>query len=833
MNLKDNSGHGGADPSATVAPVPNVLLEWYSKSARPFLERVAPECVASLDNDRERLSNLIAKPNTVTICFLGHSGIGKSTLLNALVAGSSQVLPAGGIGPLTALATEVHYSSSPMFAATYHGRSRVGRLIFALERRLQRITSGLATVGTEVDDEISGENLDDETIRELIEEESATTSVDGARDESDPVDGYIKQAMQIVTGDQFGDRELAYLIHALRTACGFKALAELSLEPADAERVVRIQSALKLAEANSKYERLQRDDRPAFLSELKDHAAGFLAPLIEKIEVGWPSDVLRPEIVLVDLPGVGIARDAYRQISKSYVRDRARAVVLVVDRAGPTGDTIELLRSTGYWDRLVGSADDPEGDPCKMIIAVTKVDDVAAEEWRNAVEDAGQPKAKKREVYSQLVGQFQSRMRNQISDQLGKIGVSNNVTVDVARARAREEILTSLEVHPVSAPEYRKLLLDDEEDRAFLRTEDDTGIPALRATLDALARSERRIRDAQIADVYDRLWRGAVGELTQIQNLWEGRTRAAEESEKIERELDVILTPKRKEADRRVGAFREFLEATINTRIRELVLEAREVAQEEVNAYLRDLKNAHWATLRAAVRRGGTFYGSRAINLPDDIANYFQEPMAAVWSQKLLKDVRKRTSELASDQNQMVGEICSWANANAGSYVSTAVLQNQRERMKLRVSQMQQIGKEAVAELRDVVKQKMSAAIAKPIRSSCERFVGEGSDIGTGVKSRILDLFERLAKAATTAAQEPAIEILKQNFKSVRSEIQTNFDGWGDPLQETANLIVNRHEERLKRSDAQRRGRILREAEQVLNAVGCHAEKRIQPGSVG
>lgn len=566
---------------------------------------------------------------------------------------------------------------------------------------------------------------------------------------------------------------------------------------------------------------------------LKDHAAGFLAPLIEKIEVGWPSDVLRPEIVLVDLPGVGIARDAYRQISKSYVRDRARAVVLVVDRAGPTGDTIELLRSTGYWDRLVGSADDPEGDPCKMIIAVTKVDDVAAEEWRNAVEDAGQPKAKKREVYSQLVGQFQSRMRNQISDQLGKIGVSNNVTVDVARARAREEILTSLEVHPVSAPEYRKLLLDDEEDRAFLRTEDDTGIPALRATLDALARSERRIRDAQIADVYDRLWRGAVGELTQIQNLWEGRTRAAEESEKIERELDVILTPKRKEADRRVGAFREFLEATINTRIRELVLEAREVAQEEVNAYLRDLKNAHWATLRAAVRRGGTFYGSRAINLPDDIANYFQEPMAAVWSQKLLKDVRKRTSELASDQNQMVGEICSWANANAGSYVSTAVLQNQRERMKLRVSQMQQIGKEAVAELRDVVKQKMSAAIAKPIRSSCERFVGEGSDIGTGVKSRILDLFERLAKAATTAAQEPAIEILKQNFKSVRSEIQTNFDGWGDPLQETANLIVNRHEERLKRSDAQRRGRILREAEQVLNAVGCHAEKRIQPGSVG
>jgi hypothetical protein len=102
------------------------------------------------------------------------------------------------------------------------------------------------------------------------------------------------------------------------------------------------------------------------------HAAGFLSPLIERIEVGWPSELLRSGVVLVDLPGVGIAQDSYRDVTKSYVRDKARAVIVTVDRAGPTESTMELLRTSGYWQRLVGAADDPSSDACTMLIAVTR-----------------------------------------------------------------------------------------------------------------------------------------------------------------------------------------------------------------------------------------------------------------------------------------------------------------------------------------------------------------------------------------------------------------------------------------------------------------------------
>ena len=98
---------------------------------------------------------------------------------------------------------------------------------------------------------------------------------------------------------------------------------------------------------------------------------------------------------------------------------------------------------------------------------------------------------------------------------------------------------------------------------------------------------------------------------------------------------------------------------------------------------------------------------------------------------------------------------------------------------------MKDVGKEAVTDLRKVVKQTLSDAIQKPIRGACERFVHEGNDIGTGVKSRILGLFETLAKQATKAAEGPAQKILQENFVAVRGEVRTAFDSWGDPLEET------------------------------------------------
>src|SRR5262249_2727640 len=170
--------------------------------------------LGQLDSDCARLSRLLSRPRTITACFLGHSGVGKSTLLNALAAGACQVVPAGGIGPLTAMATEVRYSEQEFFRATYHPRHRLLRLLFSLEQRLRRSAAkgAIDEILNGVPDEM---DLDQET-RDEVTAEIENSNVGEA---GDPLEGYIKQARQIVTGDQFNSAPLTYLVDALRLAC--------------------------------------------------------------------------------------------------------------------------------------------------------------------------------------------------------------------------------------------------------------------------------------------------------------------------------------------------------------------------------------------------------------------------------------------------------------------------------------------------------------------------------------------------------------------------------------------------------------------------------------
>jgi GTP-binding protein EngB required for normal cell division len=802
------------------------LMKWFGSEARPFLERHAQDRLPALESDFKRLQDLLQKPDEVTVCFLGNSGVGKSTLLNALAAGSGHVLPAGGIGPLTAQATEVRFSEVPSFKVTYHPKGHLWRIGFALEASLLqrlRIAAKGATddAATASDDELTRE-LDPETLDELKQTiESAGTDVRAAGKAA--LDAYAKQAKHVVCGDQFAERELEYLVEGIRLACGTKPRWGGTLSADDAARVQRVHDILKRGAKDRTYVRRESDGLPGFSDDLAAHAAGFLSPLIERIEVGWPSALLKTGVVLVDLPGVGIAQDSYRDVTKKYIREKARAVVLVVDRAGPTESTVDLLRTSGYWDRLVGAADDPSSDPCTMLIAVTRVDDVTLSKWQEFSQTAGATRPKKREVFAELVEEFKPRMRAQISEQLGKIGDSSNEAVRVAREQARLGLLSSLEIHPVSAPEFRKILADDEEDPPFLKDVEQSGIPALQDSLISLTRSERGAREAQLAEVRERLERSALSEVEIVGQFWQRENRAAEEAERLEAALKAIVDPKQEESGRRAGAFREFLRATVQAKIEALVLEARDAAEEEVEKYLRRLQGAHWGTLRAAVRRGGAFHGSIHINLPDDISGYFQEPMAAVWGQRLLVDVRKRTSELANDIEQMVIEICEWAGAHGGTSVNQKLLDAQIERVKTLSAQMKAVGREAVDELRETVKRELTSVIRAPIKQACDRFVQAGDDIGPGVKVRILELFQTLAKKATTAARDPAIQILRSNFEEVRKEIQNEFKKGGDPINDTAAAIVERHEDRVKRSDAQRRGPILQDYARVVKA---HAAAR-------
>src|SRR5713226_10597054 len=115
------------------------LKEWFDNRARPFLEQHETDKVVELDQDLDRLLRTDRRASEeLTICFLGASGVGKSTLINALVAGQENVLPSGGIGPLTALAMQVRYSEEARFEAEYQPPQNLWRLVFGLEQTFKR-----------------------------------------------------------------------------------------------------------------------------------------------------------------------------------------------------------------------------------------------------------------------------------------------------------------------------------------------------------------------------------------------------------------------------------------------------------------------------------------------------------------------------------------------------------------------------------------------------------------------------------------------------------------------------------------------------------------------
>jgi hypothetical protein len=163
--------------------------------------------------------------------------------------------------------------------------------------------------------------------------------------------------------------------------------------------------------------------------------------------------------------------------------------------------------------------------------------------------------------------------------------------------------------------------------------------------------------------------------------------------------------------------------------------------------------------------------------------------------------------------------MCNWARAKTESNSQAELLENQRSRIQRHAAQMQQVGKEAVGELRQVVKSRVMDVIRKPIKKACDKFVEAEEHRGVGAKTRILIMFHELANQATKAAEAPATKILEENFTKVRSDIKKAFDDWGDPLEEMANLVLQRHAEEMnKKSDEER--------ESVLNKISALLEKQ-------
>ena len=715
---------------------------WYRRSANPLIEQLNPKQSKQLLDELKRLETEEAKiPEETAVCFLGNAGLGKSTLINALAAGDRSVVPSGGIGPLTAQAIEVRCGKKAYFTVAYHPPKQFNRLIFGLQAAFANELKAQALAPVEID---AKEEID---VREELVTEPTR------RDE------LLQQARLMVSGKTDSDAELGYIIAVLKAVLDPKGLQVGRVNTLDLPRAIRLREALEVARKNQRHICTAADDQKRFDDELYAHAAGFLAPLVAQMGVSIAPGNLADDLALVDLPGVGIANDIHRAITREWIRNQARAVVLVVDRAGITEAVAELLRSTEFLNRLGYAAHNPQADPVSLMVAVTKLDDVAKQHY---LDDKSRPKRKRHQHFDDLIPAVHNKIRQQFNVELAKLLKRGDDTLNLADQVIHDRLVNELQVFPLSAIEYRYLVTEteDEEQVPFLQTPEQTGVPALARALEEVANTNRvlhakRLKSRQAGFVH-RLT-ATLQTMTPPIAALDAELKA--EVARVRASFRELLSSKREQQANLRGQFDIFWEQTLPVLIREQVGHAQAATRARAATYLRQQQGENVSILRATIVRGGFYEGKRCIDLPRELALDFDSEIAKRWPVPILKQVKTQVSDYAKKCLVLIQEVSLWAEASSYPQIAKRVTIF-AEAFEAETTEANQRIRDSTAEICRQISKTLTRKIQPLIQEKCQAFVDKQLDRNPGAKSRILDLIAEMTPEVIETAGEIAIELL-------------------------------------------------------------------------
>jgi hypothetical protein len=781
------------------------LLKLWVEELRPLLKEHVPGEIGAVDQSAELLAAALRRKTQLQVGFIGESQVGKSSLINALVERSA--LPSGGIGPLTAQATQVAYADDDCLTVSYHDIEKLRGVRLLLESALVR-RGELAP--------LNSDGRDEATLDELELDLGAVAPAPLPADEPPNDDAvqasaaaaerfnYLLEQLWSMLGPDLGHDADArppgsVLVDGLR--------AILNERPRNPEAVTAFLPRIEqLQNYLGQTETVTSSDALEFMQTLKVRAAGWLAPLVKTLRVGLRCEIVR-SLSLVDLPGIGVRADPGAFVAEDFVREGGDALVVVMRNSGLTESIARLLERTGVVTRLLMEGEGPPS--IRVMVVVTHLDDVAKTRWREASTSArarGQRPPDAGAVFAELAAEMSAKARSDIRGALLTAPAAAELT-DERRARREQRIealCAEMEVLCVSAPDYL-WLIDGFEDEAWLKHREATNVPAFRGALEGLAAKHAKQRQQDIAQAANALWAIVDGYLRATAQAYEeGRGAATEQWESFRAALQDAMQGLRDQMNASHGELLARLKEAIPADIRLLCAEAEKGTAKRVKRLRTEGEKLYFKSLEAALKHDAV-WDRKAINYPVVLTEKFIEPIASDWDTRIVGGVRNAIKQMVDRDVRLVEKLCDAAKALDERVAGEDQITSQKQLMEQRAKTCVAFTKEKLAELTGRVSAELSKKIGQVMNATCKRALAAGHNQGKGAKQRILDAFENGGTLASEKAREHAEGLLLAYYDALRRELEQDYLAeQHDPLTDAFRRLTDDERSRAARRDARK-----------------------------
>lgn len=807
------------------------LIQLYETDIRPFLAEHRVISIDALDQAKQALEQTLKRPAHLKVGFVGASQVGKSSIINALLG--QRVVPAGGIGPLTAQATTIEYRDLNAIEVKYHGGDQLNRFRLGLESYLRK--RGEFDAPSDGDEApIEQEVLFDAELargEEPPEEQRGGTSEVGEH--------MLQQARLLLQrpGDpleitaRIRDLSRPALIDAVRLMLDQQPHGDV--EPLEVLRD-RIREVRRyLGRSESIYE--EEGKNAEFSAQLRLRAAQWMSPLVERLQLHMRAPLLR-DLTLVDLPGIGNIADAGGTVADEFVRGHdAGALVVVFRNNGVTRDVVDILERAGVFTRLLwgGRSGRP---PIRIILVVTYLDSVAQSRYDEIV-SRGEQAPDPHEIFQSVADEMTATIRSSLRLALESSAAYRNFSESLAEReeRVRSIVADSVEILGVDAKDYLQIIEKQPRGR-FLDDEATTNIPTLRQRLRAIAEDAARDRERAIRAAHSELRVSLQEAMQLVARLYEeGGGRATQEWERFRRDLVQAADPLRG----RLNAGRERtvrkLRDELPNRLDDLCADARTNAMKELRALRKRGETLYWPSLNAAMRRGGVWKGQR-LDYPGRLTRALVDTIAASWGPMVVDEVLETVRALADAEIELVDLVFEAARAIDGVLGADVPIDAQKEAqidaqkkvLKQQARSCVRWTDERLDELRETVQAELRDVVAAPIASACQSAIARGANRGRGASRAILDTFQNAGTKAIQEATGKAKQLLERHYSALLVELDEGYlKEHHDPVTAALEALMGEELDRARDADEDARRRVLRHARELAQTLS-----ELRPGDV-